>query len=199
MRLLLFSDLHCDETAARNLVEMSHEVDVVIGAGDFAKMRRGLQVIIDVLATIDRPSIVVPGNNESFEELLTACKVWPGAKILHGTGAEVDGIKFWGVGGAIPTTAFGPSSYDFTEDEGRQLLADCPPGAILISHSPPKGAVDQSSTGQNLGSVAVRETIESSQPALVVCGHIHSSSGRTGTILKTPVVNAGPKGIIWEI
>ncbi len=199
MRLLLFSDMHCDTTAAWNLVEMSREVDVVIGAGDFAKMRRGLQEIIDELAAIDRPTIVVPGNNESYDELVAACKSWPTAKVLHGSGVEVNGIKFWGVGGAIPMTSFGPSSYDFSEDEGRQLLAGCPHDAILVSHSPPKGVVDLSPSGQSLGSTAVRETIEKCQPILVVCGHIHSSSGRTGKIVETPVVNAGPKGTVWDV
>lgn len=199
MRFLLFSDLHCDIAAAQNLVEMSREVDVVIGAGDFARMRRGLQETIDALAAIDRPSILVPGNNESYEELANACKVWPAANVLHGSGTEIDGIKFWGVGGAIPITPFGPSSYDFSEDEGQRLLADCPQGAILVSHSPPKGVVDESPSGESLGSLAVLETVKRCRLTLVVCGHIHSGSGRSTKLGSTQVVNAGPRGILWDV
>jgi Icc-related predicted phosphoesterase len=199
MRLLLFSDLHRDTDAARNLVEMSRDTDAVIGAGDFATMRKGIHEIINVLAVIERPTILVPGNSESYEELAAACEGWPAAMVLHGSGTEVDGIKFWGVGGAIPITPFGSWSYDFSEDDGRRLLADCPSGAILVSHSPPKGAVDKSSRGQSLGSVAVLEAVEKNQPILVVCGHIHDSSGRCELIRDTPVVNAGPRGIVREV
>jgi Icc-related predicted phosphoesterase len=198
MRLLLFSDLHRDTAAARNLVEMSREVDAVVGAGDFATMRKGIREIINALAAIERPTILVPGNSESYEELAAACERWPAATVLHGSGTKVDGINFWGVGGAIPITPFVSWSYDFSEDDGRRLLADCPPGAILVSHSPPKGAVDKSSRGQSLGSEAVLEAVERSQPLLVVCGHIHDSSGQCELIGNTPVVNAGPRGILRE-
>ena len=198
MRLLLFSDLHCDAVAAQNLVEMSRHADVVIGAGDFAINRKGLPKAINSLAAIDRPSILVPGNNESYEELVNACKAWPAARVLHGSGTEIDGIKFWGVGGAIPITRFGPSSYDFSEDEGRQLLAACPHGAILVTHSPPKGIVDQTLDGQSRGSVAILEAIARCQPPLVVCGHIHPNAGQSEVIACTQVTNAGPYGIWWD-
>ena len=199
MRFLLFSDLHCDTNVARNLVKMSHDVDIVIGAGDFATMRRGIQGVIDTLAEIDRPAVLVPGNSESAEELAAACQVWPSAEVLHGSGTEFNGIKFWGVGGAIPITPFGAWSYDFSEDEGRRLLADCPHGAVIVSHSPPNSAVDESSSGLSLGSVALLEAVEKCQPILVVCGHIHDCSGRSKMIGNTTIVNAGPKGIVWDV
>jgi Icc-related predicted phosphoesterase len=197
MRLLLFSDLHCDRAGAQKLVELSQDVDVVIGAGDFAKSRHGLQELIDALSPITCPSILVPGNNESYDELELACKVWPAAQVLHGSGTEVQGIKFWGVGGAIPPAGFS-SSWDFSEDEGRQLLADCPKGAILIAHSPPYGIVDQLASGESRGSVAILETIKKHQPVLVACGHIHPSWGQTEMVGNTRAINAGPTGIIWE-
>ena len=199
IRLLLFSDLHRDTVAARNLVEMSHGADVVVGAGDFGTTRKGIQEIIDALQAIERPTILVPGNSESYEELVAACAGWPVARVLHGSGTEVAGFKFWGVGGAIPITPFGSWSYDFSEEDGRRLLADCPPRAILVSHSPPQGAVDVSSVGQRLGSIAVLEAVEKRQPRLVACGHIHQSWGRCELIGNTPVVNAGPQGIMRDV
>ncbi len=199
MRLLLFSDLHCDRRAALNLVERARAADVVIGAGDFATMRKGLPEIIDVLSSIACPAILVPGNGESQEELSAACKVWPSALVLHGSSVDVEGVTFWGVGGAIPTTQFGAWSYDFSEDEGRQLLAGCPEGAVLVSHSPPKGMLDRSSSGQSLGSQAVLETVEQRRPPLVVCGHVHDSSGKSEKHGQSTVINAGPQGMTWEL
>jgi Icc-related predicted phosphoesterase len=118
---------------------------------------------------------------------------------LHGSHVEIDQISFFGLGGAVPVTPFGSWSYDFTEEQARQMLQDFPAGAVLVSHSPPKGAVDLSSSGQSLGSEAIREVIERQAPSLVVCGHIHESSGKSQQIGSTPVVNAGPRGIYWQL
>jgi predicted phosphodiesterase len=65
MRLLLFSDLHADAGAAGRLVERARDVDVLVGAGDFGNMRRELALCIDVLRTIEKPTMLVAGNNES--------------------------------------------------------------------------------------------------------------------------------------
>jgi Icc-related predicted phosphoesterase len=198
MKLLLFSDLHSDFRTASKLVEMSKDVDVVIGGGDFCIGRRGLEKIIGALAPIRKPTVLVPGNSESEEELKRACRLWESAHVLHGSRTTIDDIDFFGIGGGIPITPFGSWSYDFTEDEASELLRDCPPHCILVSHSPPRGVLDRSSDGRRLGSRAVRETINLKKPGLVVCGHIHASSGMRDQLGDTVVVNAGPAGIVYE-
>lgn len=199
MKLLLFSDLHCDTDAAQRLVQRSDAFDVLVGAGDFATIHRGLQKTIDVLKTSPRPVVLVPGNAETTEELHDACAGWDEGHVLHGCSTAIHGVTFFGIGGGIPVTPFGSWSYDFTEEAAAELLADCPRGCVLVSHSPPQGAVDVSTRGRNLGSTALRQTIEEKEPLLVVCGHIHDSAGRHEAIGTTPVVNAGPSGIEWTI
>jgi Icc-related predicted phosphoesterase len=198
MKLLLFSDLHSDFQSASKLVELSNDVDIVVGAGDFCIGRRGLQKIINELARIKRPTVLVPGNSESDEELMDACRLWKSAHVLHGRQVSIDGAAFFGIGGGIPTTPFGSWSYDFSEAEAYDLLRDCPSGCILISHSPPKGVVDLSSDGRSLGSLAIRKTIDLKKPGLVVCGHIHGSAGQSNRLGKATVVNAGPDGITYH-
>jgi uncharacterized protein len=199
MKLLLFSDLHLSLDAARRIVEQSKGVDVVVGAGDFTSVRREFSALMDVLRAIDRPAVVVAGNAETTEELRQACRSWPSAQVLHGSGTSIQGVEFWGLGGAVPVTPFGSWSYDLPEDEAAKLLAGCPSGGVLVTHSPPKGAVDRASEGKSLGSTSVRDAVLRSKPALVVCGHIHGSAGRHELLGSTPVVNAGPAGMLWEI
>jgi uncharacterized protein len=199
MKLLLFSDLHCDVSAARRIVERSGDVDVLVGAGDFATVRRGIDLCIDVLKWARSPAIFVPGNNESLDELIQACQSWPQARVLHGSGTEIQGVTFFGLGGGVPVTPFGAWSYDFTEEQAENLLSTCPTGCVLISHSPPKGAIDVSPSGKSLGSTAVRDAVERTRPILVVCGHIHESAGQTAYVGRSPVVNAGPEGIVWDL
>ncbi len=199
MKLLLFSDLHCDREAAARLVEMARGVDVAVGAGDFGQTRRRVGDCIEVLRELPCPAVVVPGNNESFDELKSACRGWNGVQVLHGTGANVAGRAFFGLGGGVPVTPFGSWSYDFTEAEAAELLDAFPTGGILVTHSPPKGCLDVRASGESCGSTAVRDLIVAKRPALVVCGHIHACAGRTESYLGTTVVNAGPSGIVIEL
>jgi Icc-related predicted phosphoesterase len=198
MRLLLFSDLHRDVESARSIVARAHEADVLVGAGDFAVKRRGIDDVIDVLREVDRPCVLVPGNGENDSELVDACAGWDMAHVLHGSGVQIDGVDFFGLGAAIPVTPFGPWSFDLSEAEAEQMLSECPDRAVLVSHSPPFGYADASGE-QHLGSRAVRAALERTQPRLVVCGHIHASWGVQVSAGATLVVNAGPAGLLVDL
>jgi Icc-related predicted phosphoesterase len=197
VRLLAFSDLHRDRQAAERLVQTAEDVDVVVGAGDFATMHQGLESTIEALSAIAVPAVLVPGNAETDVELWQACAAWPSAIVLHGQAKEVAGAQFFGLGGGVPPTPF-PWSFDLSEDEAAAKLESCPEGAILVVHSPPKGYLDEAG-GRHLGSEAVLAAIERKRPRLALCGHIHQCWGREATIGTTPVVNVGPEGRVFDI
>ncbi len=198
MKLLAFSDVHCDLGAAERLVERSGEADVVIAAGDFASVHSGLEPTIEALAQIGRPTLLVPGNNETEEALRAACAGWDGATVLHGEGAEVDGVSFWGLGAGVPVTPW-DWSFDLDEQEAAVMLEDADGADVLIVHSPPFGHVDTSSAGEHLGSRAILQAIEASEPSLAVCGHIHESWGAESRMGPTRIVNLGPDGALLDV
>jgi Icc-related predicted phosphoesterase len=197
MRLLAFSDLHRDLDQARRLVEMSADADIVIGAGDFASIHEGLEEAIEALAAIERPTILIPGNNETDEALRDACAGWNEATVLHGNGVEIEDVAFYGLGAGVPVTPW-DWSFDLKEEQAERMLAGCPEGAVLIVHSPPRGHVDLSN-GEHLGSEAILTAIESKRPPLAVCGHIHDCWGQESGIGPTRVLNLGPKGTRLEL
>ena len=199
MNLLVFSDLHCDVAAARRLTAHASEVDVLVGAGDFASVRQNLSACLDVLRASGRPMVFVAGNNETTDELRKACEGWPDTHVLHGSGVTIGAVPFFGLGGGVPVTPFGSWSYDLTEPEAEGLLKPCPTGAVLVSHSPPFGYCDKSSRGDSLGSRAVLNAIKQYQPQLVVCGHIHGSAGSIAKVNDTTIINAGPSGRVIEV
>jgi Icc-related predicted phosphoesterase len=200
MRVLAFSDLHRDLATAADLVARSGDYDVVIGAGDFGSVHEGVGETIAALATIETPTLVVPGNNETEDELRDAVAAadWPAATVLHGGGTEVGGTAFFGLGAGIPTTPW-DWSFDLTAAEAAGRLAACPEGAVLIVHSPPAGHCDQSSAGDHLGSTAIREAIEAKAPPLAVCGHIHEAWGERSAIGGSAIANLGPSGAEFEV
>lgn len=203
MKVLCFSDLHCDRASARSLVEQSSDADLVIGAGDFANQHRGLADTLDILCEITKPAVLVPGNGETFDELRKASSTWESATVLHGSGVTLEigstPLPIFGVGGGIPVTPFGAWSYDFDEESATNLLQDCPSDGILVVHSPPIDTVDHDSSGRIRGSQSIRDCVERCHPKLVVCGHIHSDWGKRTHIGDSLIVNAGPKGVMIEL
>ncbi|GHG84565.1 metallophosphoesterase family protein [Pseudodonghicola xiamenensis] len=197
MKILAFSDLHLARRAAADLVAASADADLVIGAGDFCNMREGLDQAMQLLAGIAAPMVLVPGNNESAEELRAAAPA--SVPVLHGEELEIGGLRLFGLGGAVPPAPFGDWSWDVTEETAEALLAPCDAVDVLVVHSPPKGVADRTSTGLSVGSTAVRAAIERLQPQLALCGHIHDCWGERGQIGRTEVVNLGPAGTWFEV
>jgi uncharacterized protein len=195
MRLLAFSDVHRDLAQAARLVDRAGAVDVVVAAGDFASVHRGLEPLIDVLAAIETPTVLVAGNNETDAALRAACDGWRAAHVLHGEGAEIAGVAFFGLGGGVPVTPW-DWSFDLTEDEAAGALTGLPRDGVLAVHSPPKGYVDGP---RRLGSQAILEAVEDKQPRLVVCGHIHEAAGEQARIGESRVLNVGPSGVVVDV
>ncbi|MDF1718097.1 MAG: metallophosphoesterase family protein [Antarcticimicrobium sp.] len=197
MKILAFSDLHMARRAASRLVKASVGADLVVGAGDFCNARQGLDQAMEMLSGITAPMVLVPGNAESADELRAAAL--PNATVLHGEGAEVEGLRFFGIGGGVPPTPFGAWSWDLSEEAAEALLAPCAAADILITHSPPRGVADRTSQGVSVGSEAIRAAIARIAPPLVLCGHIHDCWGERGHIGGSEVVNLGPEGAWFEI
>jgi Icc-related predicted phosphoesterase len=200
MKVLAFSDLHRDLDAAADLVARSADADLVIGAGDFGSVHDGVGETIAALAGIETPTLLVPGNNETEDELRSAVAAagWEAATVLHGEVAEVGDAAFFGLGAGVPTTPW-DWSFDLTEDEAAAMLGSCPEGAVMIVHSPPVGHCDRSSAGKHLGSAAILAAVERVEPPLVVCGHIHEAWGDRSEIGPSMVANLGPNGAEFEI
>jgi Icc-related predicted phosphoesterase len=193
VKLLAFSDLHRDLGQAATLVEMSADADVVIGAGDFASVHKGLEETIAALAAIDTPTVLVPGNNETEDALRAAAESWSAATVLHGGGTTIEGVEFFGLGAGVPETPW-DWSFDLSDGDAKAMLAPCPDGAVLVLHSPPKGHCDSNGGGLHFGSPALLRTIEEKAPRVAVCGHIHESWGCESRIGATPIRNLGPSG-----
>lgn len=199
MKVLAFSDVHCDLGAAASLVERSSEADLVVGAGDFASMHEGLDKTILALAAIEAPTVLVPGNNETEDALRKAAVDWPTAEVLHGQPAELAEARLYGLGAGIPTTPW-DWSFDLSESDAAERLEAVPEGLdLLVLHSPPYGHCDTSGQGEHLGSRAIAEAIEAKRPRVAVCGHIHESWGLESRIGGTQVLNLGPEGRLIEL
>jgi Icc-related predicted phosphoesterase len=200
MKILAFSDLHRDKDAARALVTASSEADVVVGAGDFGTMGEGIADTIEILRAITVPTILVSGNHDNLEDLRLTCQGWKAADVLHGQHAIIDGVTFFGLGMEVPQRAHFSWNNFICEEEAAAALAKCPQSAVLVTHSPPYGDVcDLQTNGEHESSTAIQGAIESKQPELCLCGHIHHSWGTEYAIGRSKIANLGPSLNWFEI
>ena len=197
MKILAFSDLHMSRGRAELLTVAAEQADLVIGAGDFCNMREGLDVAMHLLSGITAPLVMVPGNAESFDELKAVAL--PNMHVLHGSEVTLKGVQFFGIGYAVPAPPFGDWSMNLSELEAKTMLTLCQRADVLISHSPPKGYGDRTSTGISAGSVSVLQAIDEIQPRLALFGHVHDSWGYRGQIGQTQLANLGPVPSVFEL
>lgn len=196
MRIVAASDLHLDAAAADALVAAAEGADLVIGAGDFADNRRGIGPFMARLAPIAGRLVVVPGNNESLDELRGATD----AEILHGGWTRREGVVIAGLGGGVPPIpAQDWGSWDLDERAAGELLDAIPAADILVTHSPPYGVGDDHDREGRIGSRAIKAAILRLKPALAVFGHVHDCWGASGRLGPTLWRNLGPAPVRFTL
>ena len=115
---------------------------------------------------------------------------------IHLRGMEIEeGIGLMGIGYSNPTP-FGTPSEVEDDQLARWLwqvaddVSDLP-HRILVCHTPPLNTrTDRLPNGQAVGSKAVRDFIEKTQPDICITGHIHEAVA-SDNIGKTKIVNPG--------
>ncbi len=142
-------------------------------------------VVLAQIGNIDQPQVDAWLDEKGINLHRKAREIAPDTAII-------------GVGGST-FTPFGTPS-EFPEARYAEWLKELAARAadhkriILVSHTPPKDTVcDKTSSGQHVGSRAVREFIEERQPAACLCGHVHEAAGMQ-LVGRTQVLNPGSLG-----
>lgn len=194
MIVIGLADIHGNLAVIEQMTSILQSADVVLLAGDITHFG-GSPEAEKVLKTVTRKVkkvFAVHGNCDypsvaSYLDVISAD--------IHGKGVIHEGMGFVGLGGSLITPFQTPC--EMTEDEIRHCLdqgaAFLPSGVptVLVSHQPPLNtACDRLSSGQHVGSLAVREFIEKHQPLVCFTGHIHESAG-VDRLGKTQIINPG--------
>ncbi len=204
MNILVLSDIHNDVENIINFVDKISmlEFDVVVCPGDFADIPpKGFtkvditRLILEELRSLKKPIVAVPGNQD--KEVVTFLERENVS--VHGKGVVVDGVGFFGYGGARTPfkTSFEPSEEEI-ENGLKNAYNDVKDAEtlVLVTHMPPaRTRLDGLYGNAHVGSEAIRKTIEEKQPTVAISAHLHELRG-TDDIGKTKLINSGrfPEG-----
>src|SRR5258708_30135901 len=196
-RILIFSDIHNDKLTLQKL--MAIEADAYFAAGDLVSWARGLDKMGEVMQSRGERVFVMPGNHEAATDIEILCERF-GFVNFHEATAEIGGLRFAGLGYSAPTPFDTPGEYSENQIAGKLAKFVAWRPQVLICHSPPLGTpLDRIQEGLHGGSRAVREFIETCQPAHFFCGHIHEAEGVVIEMGATRAMNVGKKGYLLEV
>jgi len=194
MKFLCITDIHNRIEPFQHILKDAGPIDLVLLGGDLTNFGTPADVekIVHVAQSANFPVLAVAGNCDSapIDRRLMELGV-----SVAGRGMIIDGIGIHGLSAAPP---WHRGMYGFTEEElGQHLQAGYSQVQnaqrhVVLAHVPPRGIkLDRTHFFQHVGSSALREFVEKTQPALVVCGHVHESRG-VEILGSTTVVNCGP-------
>ena len=176
MQLVLISDTH-----QRHDHLAIPPGDVLVHAGDFSTRGREPEVVAfnEWLGGLPhRVKIVIAGNHDFLFERdpARARALLTNATYLQDSETSVDGIRFWG-------SPWQPRFFDwaFNLERGAPLRGkwDLIPAGIdvLVVHGPPRGVLDRTWRGEEVGCDDLLAALQRVRPRLFVCGHIHEAYG----------------------
>lgn len=195
MEILAISDVHNKLGNISAIAEDIAKADLILIAGDITNFgtAKHAKKIITSISKYNSNILAVGGNCDppSVDKYLT-----DQGMSLHCNCVEFGGIKFVGLGGAMPGRGF--SLDEATEDEfsinltALESMLSPSDTSILVTHQPAFGTrVDSAGDGHHAGNLGVRDFITRNKPILAVSGHIHDAFG-TDMIGPTTLVNPGP-------
>lgn len=156
--------------------------DVFVHAGDLCrggKLREVERAATWINGLPHRHKIVVPGNHD-FAFVRTPREARAmfelGIHVLEDEGVTIEGVKFWG-------SPWQPTFFDWAYNLPRgEALAEkwalIPDGThVLVTHGPPEGLGDRSSTGGRQGCADLLARALVVKPLVHLFGHIHEDGG----------------------
>ncbi len=174
VRLLHISDVHCSKEKLKDVLA-KESFDLLVLSGDLQ-----CYDLLDLLENVKDKMVAVTGN---MDDISLAKKMKDWGVLIDGELIEKESLKLAGIGGLDPITSLRELEKNYQQE--LQFIY------ILVSHHPPKGAVDRSFFGIRAGLDELRDFIKKYKPRLHLCGHIHEARGKE-KIEDTLVVNAGP-------
>jgi uncharacterized protein len=195
MRILALSDIHGAYARAEEILIRETAYDLILISGDLTThgFPAEAEKAMKQFQTYGKPILVVSGNMDSpeIDDAFTRMGCSINAK-----GILFEDIGFFGVSAAQFSSLHTP--YEISEEE---ILRRARVGwndvknarwKVFVPHAPPHNTtLDQLYLGNHVGSTAIRTFVDTYQPDVVVCGHIHEARG-TDTLGVSRMINCGP-------
>lgn len=198
MKIVALSDTHGKHQQVK-FEEKHLNADMFVYAGDFTlnidpnplsdEIKKKTQIFLNWMSRQPQKyKILIGGNHDFFAERKFAeFKTMLPSNIiyLNNEVVEIEGLKIFGSPNTanLPGWAFGDFEHNMNNYYDK-IPSDVD---VLITHSPPYGILDLSSSGNRYGSKTLLEKMKEIKPKINMFGHVHESYG---SLMKDDVLYA---------
>jgi len=195
MVIVSISDIHGDLKSIDKLSNNIANADIILLTGDLTNFghKENASKVLNSIRKYNNNVFAVSGNCDYPD---VGYYLSDEGINIHAKSIVYDNLNIIGIGGSLHCPINTPNV--FTEDDFNELLnkavnninPDYP--LILVSHQPPYNTLcDLTHFRMHVGSKAIREFIDNTQPEICFTGHIHEGRG-IDLIGKTKIINPGP-------
>lgn len=201
MRIYAVADIHAKPDRIQQIRQNVERFkpDIMVLAGDIVNFTRP-EPIVKNIGALKIPVLAITGNTDPAR-IEIIFKGNPSITSVNRNSLTLDGITFAGISGTTPLPFL--SKICFGEKKAlEKLVPFLNSPAVFIAHTPPRGTLDLVGGKFHAGSIALRDFINTYQPELLLCGHIHESSGvdKIGrTIVANCAMGAQSQGILIDM
>ncbi|HAS88999.1 MAG TPA: serine/threonine protein phosphatase [Desulfovibrio sp.] len=189
-----FGDVHQSINFVDTIPELEEATGVII-TGDLTNHspEGAIEKVWNAIARKNKNILAQLGNMDRSN--VTSFLKEKGANLHCEIRELAEGVKVMGVGCSIITPFGTPSEISEDEmacylEETYAQLGDYGQLLLVVHDAPFNTKLDVIGNGMHVGSKSVRSFIDKHQPEIVLCGHIHESSGED-LIGKSRVFNPG--------
>lgn len=203
MKILAVGCIHGDILKVRKLAEKAEKesVDLVVLCGDLTYADTSSENLIGPFLKKHKRVLFVPGNHDSLETMYLLQDLYKITN-LHGYSVSINGIGFFGCGGAPyvgPNLTLSESEIFDKLSKSHDKIKNLSK-KIMVTHAHPKGSI-----GENLAhpiiksSKSIRKAIDKFKPDLLLYSHVHEAQGIEEIIGDTKLINVCKEGVIVNI
>ena len=200
MKILASGDIHGDTRLAESLAERAEKekVDLVILCGDLTNFEMSTEGILSPFKKRNQKVLLIPGNHETIATADFLAQLY-GMKNIHGYSVKYGDVGIFGAGGA------NIGLFQLDEDEIFDLLKkghdkiNYLNKTIMVTHVHPTGTKMEKLTSIFPGSKGIKKAVDTFNPDILLCSHVHEAEGIEEKIGKTRVINVGKAGKIIDI
>jgi uncharacterized protein len=173
--------------------------DIIICTGDFSIWGTNIVGLIDKFKRFDKTILILHGNHESEKDVREIASKNNFLKFMHRFRYEFNNCLFYGFGGG-GFSEIEPLLEKDIPQLGKDLKLKAGQRLITMSHAPPYDTMLDIVPGiGHRGCKSVRKLIDTFQPALHICGHLHENFSKVHRLGNTMIINPGPDGKILRI
>ncbi|HTR80948.1 MAG TPA: metallophosphoesterase, partial [Bacteroidota bacterium] len=192
MQILALTDIHGSYETMESIIKAEPAADVIVLGGDITTNGNSSEMneALRRARYFGKRVLAVCGNMDPFplDDVIKKAGVSINAK-----GVVIGDVGFFGVSAAPSSFLRTPNEISEAEIEGRAKNGWVDVASarwkIFVPHAPPSNtSLDKTFFGKHVGSTSVRTFIETRQPDVVICGHIHEARGEDA-IDKSKIVN----------